>query len=170
MVLSPMTRISTVRRTLEGIDTQIPWHEFWFSLDGENSLPETSTMWDLNIFSNTAMVLSESAGGHMSCFCSDMMNGCLENRYLSLTVHLRGGPEEAHLGLTYHINAEEDELVEGLKQRVYLESGIPPLEQLLLLRDNVLQDHLTLKQEGLHGGENIDVINLDVPETFTSEG
>jgi hypothetical protein len=87
---------------------------------------------------------------------------------LSLTVHLRGGPEGAYLGPTYHINAEEDELVEGLKQRVFLESGIPPLEQLLLLRDNVLQDHLTLKQE-LHGEEDIDVINLDVAETSTSE-
>jgi hypothetical protein len=61
MVLSPMTRISTVRRTLEGIGTGVSWDEFWFSLDGENSLPETSTMWDLNICSDTVMVLSEFA-------------------------------------------------------------------------------------------------------------
>jgi hypothetical protein len=84
-----------------------------------------------------------------------------ENRYLSLIVHLRGGPEDTRLGPTYDIEAEEEELVEGLKQRIFLESGIPPSGQLLMLRDNVLQDHLTLKQEDLHGQEDIDVINLD---------
>jgi hypothetical protein len=89
---------------------------------------------------------------------------------LSLTVHLRGGPEDAHLGPSYDIEAEEDELVEGLKQRVFLESGIPPSEQLLMQRDNVLQDHLTLKQEELHGEEDIDVINLgSLTGTFPSE-
>jgi hypothetical protein len=60
MALSPMTRVSTIRQTLEGIDSEIAWHEFWFSLDGKESLPETSTMWDLNIFSNTMILLSES--------------------------------------------------------------------------------------------------------------
>jgi len=60
MALSPMTRVSTIRQTLEGIDSEIPWHEFWFSLDGKESLPETSTMWDLNIFSNTMILLSGS--------------------------------------------------------------------------------------------------------------
>jgi hypothetical protein len=60
MVLSPTTRISTIRQTLEGIDVGIRWHEFWFSLDGKDSLPETSTMWDLDILSNTMIVLSKS--------------------------------------------------------------------------------------------------------------
>jgi hypothetical protein len=59
MALSPMTRVSTIRQTLEGIDSEIPWHEFWFSLDGKENLPEKSTMWDLNIFSNTMILLSE---------------------------------------------------------------------------------------------------------------
>lgn len=58
MALSPMTRVSTIRQTLEGVDSEIPWHEFWFSLDSKESLPETSTMWDLNIFSNTMILLS----------------------------------------------------------------------------------------------------------------
>ena len=89
---------------------------------------------------------------------------------MSLTVHLRGGSENAHLGPTFDIEAEEEELVEGLKQRVFLESGIPPLEQLLMLRDNILQDHLTLEQEGLHGEEDIDVITLDSgPDIFPSQ-
>jgi hypothetical protein len=60
MALSPMTRVSTVRQTLEGIDSTIPWHEFWFSLDGKEKLPETSTMWDLDILSNTTILLSKS--------------------------------------------------------------------------------------------------------------
>lgn len=60
MALSPMTRVSIIRQTLEEIDSEISWHKFWFSLDGKESLPETSTMWDLNIFSNTVILLSES--------------------------------------------------------------------------------------------------------------
>jgi Ubiquitin family len=89
---------------------------------------------------------------------------------LSLTVHLRGGPEDTRLGPTYVVEAEEEELVEGLKQRIFLESGIPPSVQLLMLRDNVLQDHLTLKQEELHGQEDIDMVNLDsLTDAFLSE-
>ena len=88
---------------------------------------------------------------------------------MSLTVHLRGGPEDIRLGPAYDIEAEEEELVEGLKQRIFLESGIPASGQLLLLHDNVLQDHLTLKQEGIRREEDIDVINFDgLAETFPS--
>lgn len=156
MVVSPMTRISTIRSTLEGIDVLFPWDEFSFSLSGTDRLPETSTMWDLGFMANTMIRLSK----YRISFPARRMltrHACPEPRFLQLTVHLRKGDQR--VGLAYELEANEDELVEGLKQRVFLESGVPPAEQLLLgPGDNMLSDHLTLKELG--GREDIDLINL----------
>lgn len=83
-------------------------------------------------------------------------------RFLSLTVRLRGGPEDKLLGPEYRVEAQEDELVEGLKQRIFLESDIPPADQLLFLREKLLQDQHTLREEGVDGRENLDVINTEL--------
>lgn len=83
-------------------------------------------------------------------------------RFLSLTVRLRGGPEDKLLGPEYEVEAQEDELVEGLKQRIFLESEIPPGDQLLFLHERLLQDHLTLREERVDGKDDLDVINTEL--------
>lgn len=83
-------------------------------------------------------------------------------RYVSLTIRLRGGPEDKHLGPIYHVTAEDDELIEGLKQRIFLEAGIPASDQLLLLKDRLLQDQLTLKQEKVDGEADLELINVEM--------
>ena len=83
-------------------------------------------------------------------------------RLLSLTVRLRGGPEDKPLGPEYGIEAQEDELVEGLKQRIFIESNIPPVDQLLFLRERLLQDQHTLREEGVDGREDLDMINTEL--------
>jgi hypothetical protein len=60
------------------------------------------------------------------------------------TLCVSDGTEDTRLGPNYEVEAEHDELVEGLKQCVFLESGIP---QPLKLHDNLLQGHLTRKQD-----------------------
>lgn len=60
MVVSPMTRIPTVRKTLIEVDPVTPWDEFAFSLDGNTRMKETSTMWDLDLRSPTILYLGKS--------------------------------------------------------------------------------------------------------------
>ena len=86
----------------------------------------------------------------------------LVKRFLWLTVRLRGGPENKLLGPEYEVEAQEDELVEGLKQRICLESDIPPIDQLLFLGERLLQDQHTLREEGVDGREVLDVINAEL--------
>lgn len=59
MAVSPMTRIATVRKMLEEVDTDTKYEEYWFSLDGVDNLKETRTFWDLDIKTGSMILLSK---------------------------------------------------------------------------------------------------------------
>jgi hypothetical protein len=61
-------------------------------------------------------------------------------------------------GRTFEITADENDTVEGLKQRILLELGHHGEIVKLTHRLKVLSDHKTLKQEMLEGGEVLDVV------------
>lgn len=56
-----MTRISAVRKMLEEVDTETKYDEYWFSLNGVDSLKETRSFWDLDIKSGSMILLSKSS-------------------------------------------------------------------------------------------------------------
>ncbi|KAF7986046.1 hypothetical protein HWV62_41414 [Athelia sp. TMB] len=139
MVVSPMTRLSTVRSTLERIDPDFPWEEFAFST-GYDRLPEDWTMWDLGFMANTMM--------------------CLKRRFVSLVIFLRKGSKRT--GPAYTIEADERETVESMKRRIFAKSGVAPSDQLLLgPRDELLTDDMIIGEERAKLTGHVEMIDLN---------
>lgn len=58
--LKATTRVSEIRKLLHEVDANVAKQdEYAFSLDGVHALRESSTLWDLNIYSGTRFILSK---------------------------------------------------------------------------------------------------------------
>jgi hypothetical protein len=163
MVVSPMTRISAIRKMLEEVDTDTKYDEYWFTLNGMDNLKESRTFWDLDILSGTVILLSESLPS-LSLFSLAISQTILERRcYVTLVIRRQPAidlytNDLGGYGHAFYITADENDTVEGLKQMILLELDTPFPIVKLTHRLKELSDSKTLKQEELEGGAILDVV------------
>jgi hypothetical protein len=147
MAVSPTTRISAVRKMLEEVDMETNYDEYWFSLDGLDNLKESRTFWDLDIKSGSMILLNKR---------------CLIN------VIIRCVQFEDHIPRNhmFEISVENDDTVEVLHWKIKEIIGFE-YKLALTYKQKPLQHH-TLKEEGFHGGEVLDLVATQLNSALTS--
>jgi hypothetical protein len=142
---------------LEEVDTDTKYDEYWFTLDGMDNLKESRTFWDLDILSGTMILLSESLQIKAFPFSARRSyKPTSEKRcYITLTIRALSGDHGNRR--TFDISADENDTVDGLKQRILLEFR-PAQRVKLSHRLKILDGSRTLKEEKLEGGEVLDAV------------
>jgi len=135
MAAGAMTRLSDIRKMLQEVDTEeIVWDEFWFSLDGTDSLRETRTLWDLDVLSGTIFTLKQRR---------------------ELTLKIRRKDERYPI---MEIIVDEDDTFATIRNIVAKNLGYSDNSERVRLtyRSKTLSYSRTLKEEKIESGETLD--------------
>jgi len=134
LLLHPLTKLSAVRKMLtegpEVADEDVSFYSF--TLDGKEKLKEWRNLWSLNLVSGATLYMRPFG-------------------VISVVIRVNGGAP-------FQIDTEEDETVFEFKERCALVYDIDITSKkrvTLHYRGKILQDEMTLKEEGLSGGESL---------------
>ncbi|KII85638.1 hypothetical protein PLICRDRAFT_324028 [Plicaturopsis crispa FD-325 SS-3] len=140
LTLHPLTRLSALRpiiaQDMPAPDGSAPFTEYWFTVDGQSYLKESRTLWDLGIPSGSTLYLRPSGSK------------------FTFTVKVRSAPDNGPR--TYVIEAHDNELVSDFKSRVCDITGLSAKSR-LSVRNKHMEDHRTLKDFDLVGGETLEI-------------
>lgn len=142
MNLHPLTRLSKVRKWLkrqQRRDGSVPiaLHRYGFTLDGRGHLPESRTLWDINLVSGSTLYLRPST--------------------ISITIQVDNEP----LAEATDMDVEMDDTIDDILERWELISGRDPLPRKakIYYRDKNLKRSTTVRKEGIVGGEILSCIS-----------
>jgi len=138
MAVSPMTRISAVRKMLEEVDAETKYDEYWFSLNGMDNLKETRTFWDLDIKSGSMILLNKRCLITVTIRCEQIEYRNLKHKRI------------------FEISVEETDPMAVLLWKIQEIIG-SDYRLKLSYRSKPLRCN-TLKEEGFEGGEVLDLV------------